>query len=793
SANTKLSEEMLANWDFHAVSCVGDKVWIVGRPGSAVFCSEDKGKNWQINKTGQNVPLNAVHFFDEKRGWTVGELGTILATADGGKTWTIQNRGGKRAAVLCVHARSEDLPADTVAMLGGDQGLLTVALRVAGPDPKSAAFGDAAQGQRFAAAHRVAGGASGEMLWQFPVPQDFINADKTTLLKFWDSLHGDHAAQQMLRQLVLAIRMWQPELVLTDHPDPKVTGCAAGALVAEALHEAFKLAADPQAFPEQIEQLGLKTWQVAKVYGLWDKRDGSHVQVDNSREIAQLQATYAEHAAVASRLFDPCPVVPMLRHFRLLDAVKAGAPKDLLDGIDFGGVGDCRRPAVALAELDPKLTAAIKSQRQFVALAKNPGNGLTESPQLLGQLGVMLAKLPEDRAAKAAHIIASEFARQGQWELAREAFIEMIERYPLHPLSADAYRWLIRHNTSSEARRRQELGQFLIAPQTPAKGVLEPALFKDPKSPSGVKLAPVVQQGAFLGDPGQLQHWNQGSLALGKRLSGMSALYANDPSIQACLQSANRRLGKFKEAQDYFSAYCAEYTEGPWREAALQELWFVNRTGMPPRPVAQCRFTSNKPYLDGKFDDACWQGIKPVVLKDSLPIVKRDEADKKPGLHETAKEYPTEVMLSFDDKYLYVALRCKHPAGQGVPPAKERPRDADLRSFDRVSILLDLDRDYSTYFRLEVDQRGCVCEDCWGDKRWNPQWYVAIKSDEDCWQVEAAIPLHDLTGDRVMPGAAWACNVVRILPGRGVQAMSTPAGVEPRPEGMGLVLFQKEQ
>ena len=60
---------------------------------------------------------------------------------------------------------------------------------------------------------------------------------------------------------------------------------------------------------------------------------------------------------------------------------------------------------------------------------------------------------------------------------------------------------------------------------------------------------------------------------------------------------------------------------------------------------------------------------------------------------------------------------------------KVRPRDADLRPYDRVSLLLDLDRDYATYFHLQVDQRGCVCEDCWGDRTWNPRWFVAVHSD----------------------------------------------------------------
>src|SRR5260370_42695720 len=53
----------------------------------------------------------------------------------------------------------------------------------------------------------------------------------------------------------------------------------------------------------------------------------------------------------------------------------------------------------------------------------------------------------------------------GEWTMAREASLIMVDRYPAHQLAADAYRWLIRHNSSSEARRRHELGQFLALTQ----------------------------------------------------------------------------------------------------------------------------------------------------------------------------------------------------------------------------------------------------------------------------------------------------------------------------------------
>jgi hypothetical protein len=197
--------------------------------------------------------------------------------------------------------------------------------------------------------------------------------------------------------------------------------------------------------------------------------------------------------------------------------------------------------------------------------------------------------------------------------------------------------------------------------------------------------------------------------------------------------------------------------------------------------VLSCRGTDTRPLLDGNLNDSCWQ-VAPAKLQNAAG--------------DTLKEFPTEVRFSYDKDFLYLSIKCAHPPGRQVPPVKPRTRDADLRGHDRVSILLDLDRDYCTAYHLQIDQRGCVCEDCWGDKTWDPRWFVAVHSEPTCWVVEAAIPLVALTADAVTSGKAWACNVVRVVPGRGVQAWSLPAEVPeeaPRPEGMGLLLFSQEE
>jgi pentatricopeptide repeat protein len=438
---------------------------------------------------------------------------------------------------------------------------------------------------------------------------------------------------------------------------------------------------------------------------------------------------------------------------------------------------------------------------QLRRLVDSPVAGLADSEKLLGLLKPALAGLPDDQGAAAIYGMASAYARRGEWTAAREMFLLMVERYPTHARTIEGCRWLIRHGSSSEARRRHELGQFMMrgtvgveGPRAQPKGEgIKPVDFRQFPGGAAAQEAPgrempragdfphLVKQQRFanMKDPESVRRSCLTTLELGDRLAAFGPLFASDPPTQFCLQAARRQLGQFKEAQEYYARFKLAHADGPWREAAASELWLLDHQGQPPRPVALCRRATTRPYLDGNLDDECWQGAQALTCRNAA--------------EDTLKEYPTQAYFAYDREFLYLALRCKHPAGKQVAPVKARPRDADLRAFDRVGILLDLDRDYSTCFHLQVDQRGCVCEDCWGDTNWNPKWFVAVRSEADCWQLEAAIPLRELISDPVAAGTVWACNVVRILPGRGVQGWSLPAGVEPRPEGMGLLFFQQEQ
>ena len=147
---------MKAALDFNAVAVAGTHVWAVGRPGTVVFHSPDEGQTWEIQQTRQPLPLHAVHFLDDKRGWACGDLGTILATEDGGRTWKVCRQSGQRVAVLFVHASGKAVSLDAVAALGGDQGYYTAAVGVTQPAPAPAFAAGEADAEKTAAVMRSA-------------------------------------------------------------------------------------------------------------------------------------------------------------------------------------------------------------------------------------------------------------------------------------------------------------------------------------------------------------------------------------------------------------------------------------------------------------------------------------------------------------------------------------------------------------------------------------------------------------------------------------------------------------
>jgi Carbohydrate family 9 binding domain-like len=362
--------------------------------------------------------------------------------------------------------------------------------------------------------------------------------------------------------------------------------------------------------------------------------------------------------------------------------------------------------------------------------------------------------------------------------LARELYYHAVEHYPTQPATLPAYRWLARYHASSETLRRIELGHMTS---------LRPTEFyelpKDDIQQVGHTEAKLDR--AKFRTSEAMRGWFGTGPNLEAKLFAVNPLLSREPSEQLAFHAARLKLGLTADAEKAMGAYYRTVvgravTPGanPWFDALAAELHRMNPKLMPanPKPVAACAKVSVRPILDGKLDDDAWKGTAELALKE--------------GSRELAGSHATTARMAFDEEYLYLGVTCRHPNGEQVPPAETRKHDDDVAPHDRVELMLDLDRDYATYYRLRVDHRGCTAEDCWGDSSWNPKWFVAVNPTATGWTAEVAIPLAELTGRRPTDKSAWAANLVRVVPGRGVLAWRGPADATPRPEAMGLLEFR---
>ncbi|MGB9089121.1 MAG: YCF48-related protein, partial [Pseudomonas farsensis] len=82
-----------------AATHAGKRLVVVGDRGHILF-SDDQGKTWTQARVPTRQLLTAVFFLDDKRGWAVGHDAQILASSDGGATWSKQFEDLSREAPL---------------------------------------------------------------------------------------------------------------------------------------------------------------------------------------------------------------------------------------------------------------------------------------------------------------------------------------------------------------------------------------------------------------------------------------------------------------------------------------------------------------------------------------------------------------------------------------------------------------------------------------------------------------------------------------------------------------------
>lgn len=250
------------------------------------------------------------------------------------------------------------------------------------------------------------------------------------------------------------------------------------------------------------------------------------------------------------------------------------------------------------------------------------------------------------------------------------------------------------------------------------------------------------------------------------------------PEIRFPLAALSRQRGLVGPSQGFLALQNRKKSDDPWSLTAAAEIALARSLEGQNKQVAKCIATRTPPVLDSVLSDECWVGSQEIRLA-------------APGNAGNA-ENSALVFLSYDAENLYVAASVPRAAGVHYdgPQQAGRVHDADLVGHDRLVISLDVDRDYATWYTIEIDERGWVHEKCWDDPAWNPKMWVNANTDGVHWRIEAAIPFEELTARSPRATEAWGVGIVRVIPAVGVQSWTEPVSAEPRPESFGLLRFE---
>lgn len=158
--------------------------------------------------------------------------------------------------------------------------------------------------------------------------------------------------------------------------------------------------------------------------------------------------------------------------------------------------------------------------------------------------------------------------------------------------------------------------------------------------------------------------------------------------------------------------------------------------------------------VDGLLDEVVW--------RTAVPIGELTQREPRTGQPPTQR---TEVMLLHNSDHLYIGVKCYDSEPEKVI-GTQMARDTNLRSDDRIEIILDTYHDQRTAFYFATNPSGALVDGLVlanGELslEWDAIWSVRTRRTNDGWSSEFAIPFKSLSFPR--GGTVWGFNISRTI------------------------------
>lgn len=742
--------------DFQAAAARGQKIWLAGAPGAVVLHSGDGGETWAHASTGQSTPIRGMYFLDEDRGFAVGDLGLVLATRDGGQTWRPQRRPGQQAAYLGVFSHSKQIPWELLARLSGQEGHYGYVVCVTSHATKVGASATHDSNAVHRAAARL-GGIGGVVLPDYPLGERGEYARLALLEEKWKS--GNTSARERLEaDLVRQIQMWRPEVIFTELP-PASDGDPEGQLTCQALLSAAATAARTSASSDPH----LSPWQVKRLYAVQPGRRGFKT-VESGQIATRLGRSLQEAAWPARRECEALSTLaPEIFGLQLLldhtdnDATRS----DLFSGIRIEAGGPRRRTLSEPNAASVENTARRAKQHHDVIKLLREASEILRPEEIRAQrIIAALEGLDGEFAASALYEMGAIATARGNRTEAIAAWRQLGRDLPDHPLAGKASEQVFAKSSGAELLwKDKETPSPAFSAEGANKRPRETLSQPDsqPHAKREIQPASAIATGALGQDILELLTAHS-SAGFETRFSAAALQRTStDPTV----------------AIDFYRNFANEHAESGFAKCAEMELWLLTRRGAAPKATHSWRVINERPFLDGKLNEPIWN--------DSALLLSSDRRQRT----------GSQCWITRDKDYLYFAARCPTSstlrAKETAAPAR---RDAHDDRDDRVELLIDVDRDWATFFRFAICEDGSTLDECGGDRSWNPKWFAAVVLEEGQWCAECAIPLSAIVPYAPEAGDAWAIGIQRRGAQRMLESWTHPATCGGHAPGFGVLLTE---
>ncbi len=801
--------------DFRTVAQSGPIVLIAGAPGSCMLRSADRGLSWKVIPTDCAGEIRRLAFVDANTAIALGSLGTIIRSDDAGQTWSSVRSESHRAGLLIFATELEKSPWELVTAISGNAGVRTITAQLSPELNPAHASGNngISETQKELTALQVMSQLGANTIgaeWLFPRNRPNHVKSQSLLIEEWNRQTDGDLRRILPLRMARLIRMWRPSVVVVHSSSDED---AVAQLTAEILPEAMRIAAEENAGGSRLDSLMLKPWTVDRVvvrcmsdrttpltFRRTDLLDSCRTTIGLmlGRLLPQLQYN--------SEVYGSDSTVE-LREKSCYELLGTGpettTPAHLMFGLSRPLNSDARRnvPKYDSEDLQNLKQLAKNAELQNSALLGHMRLRQTQN-SLIAELESLGEGLPPLLALEQLHELAEQNWRANEIDAFLAVLQEIIRRTPSAPEAYAAAEKLFLYYSSQEIRhyrieqiqkRTNRKGNVVRAGLPGIPGIPQavdsplPAAatgFGSPGYPgtAGVEpgipqaVTPKVEQATlvtFGQTSGQAQSlMQQWDMQAEKSLQLLKLASAEGVSAEVLVrQAANERLaGRMGE-------YSALLAEAAGRKEAFSlyataESQSVHGSITPAIHIASAQKVIRRPYLDAELTDLCWENATEIFLT----------SDQMASADAEARSL---ILLAWDDEFLYLAGRMEHSASGPVPEetALNRRHDENHGARDRFEVHLDTDRDFSTAFELCVDQTGRTSESCCRMKNWNPEWYVATKTDSQVWRFEMAIPVAAMTQTPPRAGDLWSVRMQRIIPGHLLHSLNVEPSVQPAESG----------